>query len=134
MYNYIINSGELLLSQPTKHQERRHTLNTPIERTETEVMAFVRANVIESLIGTLDALDAAQIGTATYAIPVEVDGEVRFAKVAITATKDTFDITKEVDTHLEAERARQVRAVARAEAKAAKAAAAALKAEAASAA
>lgn len=54
--------------------------------TKAQVDAIVR----ESAIATLGVEEVGtQIGASTYAIPVEVEGEVVYAKVAITAAQRT---------------------------------------------
>ena len=87
--------------------------------------------VRESAIATLGIAEAGtQIGASTYAIPVEVDGEVVYAKVAITAAQRTktkaveaFDLDVAVAKYAEEVAAKEEKAAARAAEKAAKLAA-----------
>ena len=54
------------------------TMNT------TQTQQFSKTNAVK----TLNLADATQIDDFTYAIPVQVDGKVRYAKVVVTCTND----------------------------------------------
>lgn len=91
--------------------------------------------VRESAIATLGIAEAGtQIGASTYAIPVEVEGEVVYAKVAITAAQRTktkaveaFDLETAVAKYAKEVAEKEAKAAEREAAKAAKLAAKAAK-------
>lgn len=88
--------------------------------TSTQINDFVKANVANAIkiseLGT-------QIDRYTWAVPVEVEGELRYAKVSITAalakatkTNPAFDLDTAVEAFEQAEAERAAKA-AEAEAK-----------------
>lgn len=87
--------------------------------------------VRETAIATLGIKEAGtQIGASTYAIPVEIEGEVVYAKVAITAAQRTdtkttkaFDLDIAVAKYEEEVAKKEAKAAEREAAKAAKLAA-----------
>ena len=94
------------------------------------------AAVKELAVGTLVLYDATQIDDYTYAIPVEVKGELRYAKVTVTAalakatkTHAAFDLNTAVEAYQLKVAERNAKAEASAKAKAEKEAARAAKAE-----
>ena len=95
--------------------------------TKAQMDALVR----ESAIATLGIAEAGtQIGASTYAIPVEIEGEVVYAKVAITAAQRTdtkavkaFDLKTAVEKYAEEVATKEAKATEREAAKAAKLAA-----------
>lgn len=93
--------------------------------TATEMNAFVKATAAEFL----NKETATQIDDYTWAIPVEIDGEVRYAKVAITAAlakatkvNPAFDLDAAVQAFEDKKREREIKADEAAAKKAAKAA------------
>ena len=93
--------------------------------TATELNAFVKATAAEFL----NKETATQIDDYTWAIPVEIDGEVRYAKVAITAAlakatkvNPAFDLETAVQAYEDKKREREIKADEAAAKKAAKAA------------
>lgn len=95
--------------------------------TKAQMDALVR----ESAIATLGIEEAGkQIGASTYAIPVEIEGEIAYAKVAITAAQRTdtkavkaFDLETAVAKYAEEVAKKEAKAAEREAEKAAKLAA-----------
>lgn len=72
-----------MVPEPQKNGRKRFIMT---KLTKAQMDTLVR----ESAIATLGIAEAGtQIGASTYAIPVEVEGEVVYAKVAITAAQRT---------------------------------------------
>lgn len=99
--------------------------------TAAQINEFVKATAAET-IGI--AANGTQIDRFTWAIPVEVEGETRYAKVTITAAlakatkaNAAFDLDTAVQAFEDAEREREIKADEAAAKKAAKAAKAAQK-------
>lgn len=92
--------------------------------TKSQMDALIR----ESAIATLGIEEAGtQIGASTYAIPVEIEGETVYAKVAITAAQRTdtktvkaFDLDAAVAKYAEEVAEKEAKAAEREAAKAAK--------------
>jgi hypothetical protein len=110
--------------EPQKNGRKRFIMT---KLTKAQMDALVR----ESAIATLGVEESGtQIGASTYAIPVEIDGEVVYAKVAITAAQRTdtkavkaFDLETAVAKYAEEVAAKEEKAAAREAEKAAKLAA-----------
>ena len=89
---------------------------------ESLVLQAVRDYLSEQLGAQLEDLGAVQVDSSEYAVAVDVDGVVRYAKVKISAAKEGYDAEKVGAEYQEIAKARAEKARADAEKRAQKAA------------
>lgn len=59
--------------------------------TETQILQAVRDFAVESLDSVFEQLGALRTDTSEYAIAVDIDGEIRYAKIKVSASKAGYD-------------------------------------------